>query len=171
MRSMKRYGIRELAVDGVMMALVLVATLIRLPVPTYRLYFNMGEAVIYSAALLLGAKAGAVIGGVGAALADLVLGYPVWAPITLVIKGLEGYIVGSISQKSWRKRGLGVFAGAMLMIAGYAVAAGLLYGLPAVPIELGGDIVQCGVGAAVALPLARALRRHPLFSLRQRDGD
>jgi len=33
------------------------------------------------------------------------------------------------------------------MMAGYALAAGLLYGIGAVPIELAGDFVQVSAGA------------------------
>ena len=37
-----------------------------------------------------------VAGGLGSALADLLTGYAHWAPWTLVIKGIEGWIAAAI---------------------------------------------------------------------------
>ncbi|HHV61674.1 MAG TPA: ECF transporter S component [Firmicutes bacterium] len=164
---------RRLALSALMLAMVVVATMIRVPAPTYRLYFNLGEVVVYTAALLFGRRTGAVIAGVGSALSDLLLGYPIWAPFTFVIKGAEGYVVGAVASQastgieaggragsgSSRRDLMAVALGAPIMIAGYAISAWILYGLAAVPVELGGDIIQCFVGALVAIPLVRMLRR------------
>ena len=49
-----------------------------------------------TSALLLGRKYGAYIGAIGPALADLFLGYAVFVPITFVVKGIEGYLVGTV---------------------------------------------------------------------------
>ena len=115
--------IRELALMGLLSALLVIATvMLRFPVPTFNLYFNLGEAIIYLTALLYGPIPGALIGGVGSALADIIGGYPVWAPITFIIKGLEGYIVGSLANKN---RYIAVMSGAIIMMAGYALAAGI----------------------------------------------
>jgi len=73
--------------------LVMVTTLlIRVPVPGGG-YFNFGDVVIVFAALLGGSKGGALAGGIGSALADLI-GFPIFAPITLVAKGLLGGLAG-----------------------------------------------------------------------------
>lgn len=150
-------NINKLAFYGLFMALVVVTTaVLRIPVPTFNLYFNLGESIIYLTALLYGGPAGAIIGGVGSALADILVGAPVWAPITFVVKGLEGYIVGS-SAKKWNLI-LAVSLGALVMMTGYAVAAGILYGIAAVPVELAGDLIQVSVGAVIALFLHKRLR-------------
>ncbi len=148
--------IKKLAFMGLFSALLVVATVVlRFPVPTFNLYFNLGEAIIYLIALLYGAVHGAIVGGVGSALADIIGGYPVWAPITFIIKGLEGYIVGSIAK---RNRYLAVALGAVTMMAGYALAAGILYGIGAVPVELAGDFVQVSAGAVISLFLHSRLK-------------
>ena len=149
-------GIKTLAFKGLFCALLVVATvIIRFPVPTFNLYFNLGEAVIYLTALLYGGTTGAFIGGVGSALADIIGGYPVWAPITFVIKGLEGFIVGTVAKNN---RYLGILLGAITMMTGYALAAGILYGVGAVPVELAGDFFQVSVGGAIALFLYDRLK-------------
>jgi len=148
--------IKKLAFMGLFSALLVVATaVLRFPVPTFNLYFNLGEAIIYLAAMLYGPGYGALIGGVGSAVADILGGYPVWAPITFIIKGLEGYIVGSVARKN---RYLAVALGGITMMAGYALAAGLLYGIGAVPIELAGDFVQVSAGAVISLLLYGRLK-------------
>lgn len=62
-------------------------------------YFNLGESMVYLSALLFGPYVGAFSGGVGSALADVATGFGAFAPGTLVIKGAEGFIVGSLSQR------------------------------------------------------------------------
>lgn len=135
-------------------AMVTGATMLSVPVPGFRLYFNLGEGIIYTVAILLGSRQGALAGGLGASLADLLLGYPMWAPLTLLIKGLEGYVVGSLAPKGRIKA---MIAGAAVMATGYSLSAGLLYGWAATPVELLTDMVQTGMGIIIALPLSRLL--------------
>ena len=135
-------------------AMVTGATMLSIPVPGFRLYFNLGEGIIYTVAILWGAKHGAVAGGLGAALADLILGYPIWAPLTLLIKGLEGYVVGTLAPKGRIKA---MIAGAAVMATGYSISAGLLYSWAAAPVELITDVVQTGMGIIIAFPLSRLL--------------
>lgn len=76
-------------------ALVAVLTLaVQVYIPETRGYFNFGELGVYAVALLFGPRVGAIAGGVGSALADLLTGYSYYAPGTLAIKGLEGFVVG-----------------------------------------------------------------------------
>jgi len=70
-------------------------------VPATSGYFNIGETIIYITAILFGPYVGAIAGGVGAAISDMLLA-PVFAPGTLVIKALEGAIVGFLSKRVLR---------------------------------------------------------------------
>ncbi|MCF6095404.1 ECF transporter S component [Thermovorax subterraneus] len=150
-------SIKMLAFMGLFMALLVVATVVvSFPVPTFNLYFNLGESVIYLVALVFGAIPAAVIGSVGSALSDLLKGYPMWAPITFFIKGIEGFMVGYFSSKF--SPVTGVVLGAVFMMAGYAIAAWKLYGPGAVPVELAGDFFQVSVGAIVALLLYKRMK-------------
>jgi len=80
-------------------AMVCVVTLsFTLSVPVTGGYFNLGETVIYVAALVFGPLVGAIAGGVGAAIADILVAPP-FAPGTLIIKGIEGAIVGFLGKK------------------------------------------------------------------------
>jgi uncharacterized membrane protein len=66
-------------------------------IPATKGYFDMGEIMVYITAMLMGPYIGAFAGGVGSAISDAILA-PQYAPGTLVIKGLEGLIVGYLTN-------------------------------------------------------------------------
>lgn len=81
-------------------ALVSAATIIfYIYVPATKGFFNVGETMIFLAALLFGPATGAFAGGVGASLADVLLNYWYFAPATLVIKACEGAVVGILGRR------------------------------------------------------------------------
>lgn len=105
---------RRLASVAVFTALVFVCTIaFNFSIPATQGYFNIGEVMIYTTALLMGPYIGAVAGGLGSALSDEILA-PQYAPGTLVIKALEGFIVGMLatrvfvrmSSKAWKAASL-----------------------------------------------------------------
>lgn len=153
---------KTLALSGAVAAVVLAATMVGIHVPTFRLSFNLGEAAIYTAALLWGPRIAGPAAGVGAAIADLLSGSAIWAPITFGVKSLEGYLVGRLAEQShslqrrpdWRT----LAPAAAVMVVAYSVAAWLLYGKAAVLVELPGDVLQVSVGGTVALTVARLAR-------------
>ena len=90
----------QLAITAVLTSLVAVATMVfSIYVPSTRGFFNIGETMIFITALLFGPLIGSFAGGVGSMVADILLGYPHYAPATLVIKACEGGIVGFLGRK------------------------------------------------------------------------
>lgn len=124
-------------------AMVCVVTLaFTLSVPATGGYFNLGETVIYVAALVFGPLVGALAGGVGAAIADILVAPP-FAPGTLIIKSIEGALVGFLGKKlitqtskfSWRiyTTLLGIVIGLLLAATGafyYSGNVDLYIGIP-----------------------------------------
>lgn len=156
----------KLIIAALLTALVTVATMaFQVPIPATKGYINLGDTVIFIAALVLGPRYGAVAGGIGSALADLLSPYAVWAPFTLVIKGLEGFIVGYVFYKLFAaknnigSRALAMVLGGLWMAAGYFAAEVMLYGLPAALVELPGNVFQALGSAALALPVVEVLSR------------
>lgn len=148
------------ALSGIMAALVFVTTMmIRIPIPATQGYINIGDSMIFVSALLFGPVVGGFAGGVGSALADLV-GFPSFIFYTLVIKGIEGLIVGSLTTRknSWRDI-MVVILGGIEMITGYFIVEAYLYGVGAALVELPGNVFQASFGAIVAIPLCFAIRR------------
>lgn len=114
-------------------ALVAAATMfVQIPMPAGQGYANVGDAVIFVFAALFGPTVGLAAGGIGSALADVLTGYAVWAPFTLVIKGVEGWIAGRLAHKAFRDRGLtaqaifGFAVAGLWMMLGYFLAGALL---------------------------------------------
>ncbi len=162
---------RQLTLTALLIALVAAATLvIRIPVPATQGYINLGDSMVYVSALLFGPVTGLLAGGVGSALADLIGGYGQFAPYTLVIKGLEGLVVGWLARRLGGKlasaadlarAAAAVVAGGVLMVAGYYVAEAfvLRLGPAAAAAEVPGNIFQVVGGLVAALPVSVALRR------------
>jgi uncharacterized membrane protein len=163
---------RDLTAGALAAALVAAATMvIRIPVPATQGYINLGETVIYLTALLLGPVHGVVAGGVGSALADLLGGYPQFAPFTLVIKGVEGGLAGYLFWRALRggtARGAAwvvrasvscAVAGAW-MVAGYYVTEAFVLGLGphAAAAEIPGNVFQVVSGVVVGLQGSWVLR-------------
>lgn len=89
-----------LALTAISTALVAVATIMfSFYVPQTRGFFNIGETMVFATAILFGPMIGSFAGGVGSMLADVLLGYPHYAPATLIIKATEGALVGFLSRK------------------------------------------------------------------------
>jgi len=98
-------------------------------------YFNVGEVMVYTTALLMGPYVGAFAGGVGSMISDLALA-PQFAPGTLVIKACEGFIVGYLGNralggfttKTWRliSIALGALVGGIVAWVGTTYFSGAL---------------------------------------------
>jgi len=90
----------KVGITAVFIALVCICTMIfSIYVPATKGYFNVGEVMVYTTAILFGPIIGAVAGGVGSALADVFLGYGIYVPATLSIKASEGAVVGLLGRR------------------------------------------------------------------------
>lgn len=165
---------KRLAMVGLFTAMACVATMvIHVPSPTGG-YMNLGDTVVLLGAYFLGPVYGAVAGGIGSALADLLSGYPVYVPATLIIKALMAVIAGCFYQVFGKKHGFpglilcGVI-GELPMILGYwlfdailAVSGGTAQFGAALVISSAGipsNLVQAAFGIAASTLLAGVLLR------------
>ncbi len=115
--------------------LVFIATVsIAVYIPATRGYFNLGETMIYTTALLtLDPLTSLVACGLGSALADLYLGYGQYAPATLVIKAIEGFLV-VLLYRLFKKIGnwrllvliLSITSSTLLFLVGYILYSGTM---------------------------------------------
>ena len=169
MASKELYGLSttfKLALAALFAALVFVVTsLPPIGIPATLGYFNLGEIIIYTAALVAGPLTGAIAGGVGASLADVYLGFAAFAPGTLVIKGFEGALVGFLNQ-NLRKRisnvtlraTISVVIGGLEMVTGYFLYEQVVLGTAAIA-EVPFNLVQMIVGLIIAIPVMHAVLR------------
>ncbi len=156
---------KEISIIAVLAALTTVATAsISIPFPATKGYFNLGDVMVVTSGLLFGPVIGALTGGIGSALADIVLQYHAYAPFTLIIKGAEGYIVGYLAgdpstRPIWRSVAAWI-AGSIVLLVGYYVAEILFLGYtPAAAFaELATiNILQAGA-SILGIPISIAVR-------------
>ncbi len=124
----------KIAVAAIFAALVAVATLLFwIPIPATSGYFNLGETLIYVAALLFGPFVGA-IAGTGATIADALVAAQ-YAPGTFTIKAIEGFLVGFLYKKLVHKTKsitlsatIAIIVGGFEMVLGYFLYETLILG-------------------------------------------
>lgn len=163
----------NLILTSMSIALVFVATLllnIKLPISANGGLVHLGTAMLFIIAFVFGPKKAAIAGAVGMGLFDLVSAYTLWAPITIVARGLQGYLVGKIAWSNGRAGNsvgfniLAAIASIPVMLAVYYVGEAIIYGNFVVPAaSIPGNIVQNVVGLLVAIPVAIALKKTPFF--------
>jgi uncharacterized membrane protein len=124
-------------------------------------YFNLGDVAIFIVALTFNPAIGGVAGGLGSAIADMI-GFPVFVIPTLLVKGLEGFLAGMISDKKTPLRDiLAVLVGGGEMILGYFLIElyFLQWGLGGAASEVPGNVGQIVIGAVLGIPIAYVIRR------------
>ena len=155
----KQRTVIQLSLMAIMSALVTVGTLIvRIPNPMGG-YFNVGDVMIFVAALTFSPLIGGVAGGLGSAIADII-GFPLFALPTLVIKGLEGLLASLITNKKNVYRDvLAVVVAGAEMVIGYFLVEVYLWGLGGALGEIPANIAQIAIGGLIGIPIALVLRR------------
>ena len=161
---MSFFGTRETAASAVMAALVCATTmLIQVPIPATEGFFNIGDAMIMVAALTFGPIVGALAGGIGSSLADLIGGWYIYVIPTLIIKGVEGLLAGWIvrgtDEPSFQRLLLAWIVGGFEMVGGYFIFQVYLYGFGAALVEVPFNLVQMAVGGIVGVSVSLALRK------------
>jgi uncharacterized membrane protein len=172
-QSRSRTQTFDLILTAMLIALVFVATFflnIRLPIAANGGLVHLGTAMLFIASILFGPKKGAMAGAIGMGLFDLVSGWTLWAPFTFVVRGLQGYIVGKIAWSNGRNGTsvvfnlLGIILSVPVMLAGYYVCEGVLYGSWIAPLaSIPGNLTQIVVGICIAIPVGVVLKKVPVF--------
>lgn len=88
----KNNSTRSVILVGLFAALTILGTMIKIPMPTGD-FIHLGNSVVLLAVLLLGYKKGALAGGVGFAIFDLLNGFAAEAPYFL----LESFVIGGVA--------------------------------------------------------------------------
>jgi uncharacterized membrane protein len=154
---------RQVAAIGIMGALTTIATMIFVfPIPATSGYFNLGDTIVMITSLTFGPIVGAIAGGLGSGLADLLGGWYNWVIFTTIIKGIEGYVAGVIVTRS-NERNLKVLilawvTGGALMVSGYFIVQVFMYGLGAAMVEIPFNMVQMLTSGIIGIPISQGLK-------------
>lgn len=162
----------DLILTSMLIALIFVATFIniRLPIAANGGLVHLGTAMLFIASIMFGPKKGAIAGALGMGLFDLLGGWVLWTPITMVARGLQGYIVGKIAWSKGRNGnslGLNLTAAIVsspVMIAVYYMGEAIMYGNWIMPLaSIPGDVVGSVIGILIAIPLCMTLKKFSYF--------
>ena len=143
--------IRRLVIYGLLTALIAMLTLFAsfpLPLGEGGAYLNAGDTAIYLTAYLIGPIGGMITAAVGSAIADLLHGAAIYAPATLVIKGLMGLICGALFKRI--KYAAPPVAG-LIMPLGYFAFEYALFGSAAALYGLWTNAIQYAFGVIVGI--------------------
>jgi uncharacterized membrane protein len=154
----------KVATAAIFAALVAVVTLtFVIPIPILNGgYFNLGDALIYCAALLFGPFVG-LIAGAGASIADILIA-PHYASVTLVIKTTEGFLVGYLIKRLKIKNltlraSIAILIGGFEMVTGYFLFETYMLGYHAAVWGILVNLSQMLVGLIIAIPVMHAVLR------------
>ena len=158
---MKKNHTKLMCMSGIFSALVFVITAY-LHIPTYNGYVHCGDGFIFIAACILPMPYSIIVGVLGAMLADLLTGFVIWAPGSMIIKALLAILFTCKSDKIITKRNLVMLLPAALISAvGYYLYEALITGsfiasLAGIPASL----VQAAASSIVYVALGTALDKY-----------
>ena len=155
---MKHDKIKLLCIASLFTAVVFVFTAY-LHIPSNTGYTHVGDGFIYLAACLLPLPYAMGVGAVGAALADCLTGFAIWAPGSIIIKVVA---VLFFSRKSHKivslKNILALLPAIAICVGGYYLYGALLAGNFVAPLsEIPGNVTQSVLSSVVFILLGFAL--------------
>ncbi len=152
---MQKTQTNKIAYSALFAALIFVGTqFIRVPLPFG--YFNFGDCFVLLSALIIGGPYAVAASAIGSVLADILSGYTLYAPATLIIKSLMVIVAIAVSRLGNNKSKavktvflvIGVILAEILMVSGYFVYDSILYGIAGALAALFGNVMQ-GIVASV----------------------
>ena len=114
---MKRKDLRLMCISGIFAALVFVVTAY-LHIPTYNGYVHVGDGFIFLAACILPMPYAVCVGATGSMLADVLTGYAIWAPGSIVIKAVTAMLFSCKTKKITSARNTVMLIPATVICAG-----------------------------------------------------
>ena len=160
-------SVQFLTVTAIFVALTYIFTAfinVRLPIAANGGLIHLGNVPLFIGAIIFGKKTGAIAGGVGMGLFDLLSGWTLWAPFTFVIVALMGFTVGKLTEdekhQNFKWYVIAIAAACVIKVVGYYIAEGIIYGNWIAPFtSIPGNLVQIGVAAVVVLIVIEPLRK------------
>ena len=156
---------KQLVIAAMLAALTCVATMIiKIPSPM-KGYLNLGDCVVLLAGWILAPGYGFLAAGLGSALADIFSGYMTYAPATFLIKGLMALVACFGYRMLHKKLGslvsdiISAIAAEILMVLGYFVFEGFLYGFVPSMVNIPANGVQGVAGIVIGVVLVKILEK------------
>ncbi len=157
---------KRLVKTALLTALVCVVTMaVKIPSP-FKGYLNLGDSMVLLSAFMLSPLDCFLAAGIGSAMADIFSGYAVYAPATFVIKGCTALVACLIAKKLLNgkvKSNLSVLVGGavgeLVMVAGYYLFEGAMYGFSASAVNILPNMLQGIAGLVLGTALCGLTKR------------
>lgn len=153
-KSTKKISTKSICFTAIMAALIFVFTF-TFKIPLGNGYTHLGDAIIFLSIPLLGSKKSCFAAGIGAALADIIGGYSIWAPPTFFIKLLMVLLCGLFAEKLLKNNFwgyiLGSVAGGAFQIGAYTLVKVIMFDKAYALSSLPTLAIQTAVGIVVAM--------------------
>ena len=156
---------KTIVLSALFTALITLSTMvIQIPMPVSG-YVNLGDVFVLIGAFVLGPIYGTISAGIGSMLADLLSGYAIFAPGTLVIKALMAVTAYYISKSlikvfknKFASRLVASIVAELIMVIGYFLYSCLIMseGLVAAT-SIPGNLIQGAIGVFGALAVVSVL--------------
>ncbi len=155
MKQNNQKRVTNMCLAGVLVALVFVFTAY-LHIPSAAGYVHVGDGFIYFAACLLPLPYALFVGAGGAALADCLTGYAIWAPGSAVIKALIVFCFCRKTNKIANGRNwAALLPAAVVCVGGYYLYGSILAGNFAAPLaDVPGNCMQAVCSSVLFAVLA-----------------
>jgi uncharacterized membrane protein len=148
---------RKLVVSALLVAMITVLTMfVKIPLSAFG-YVHLGDTIIFLACFLLGLKYSLVVAGLGSALADVLLGYYIYAPVTFAVKLLVALAFTLLTSKksSIVMQIIGVVVCSVIIALGYYIFEGFMYGFLPSAYNILFNLAQGGVCGAIGVLIIR----------------
>jgi len=156
---------KKIVMAALMAALTCVATMIiKVPSPL-KGYLNLGDCIVLVSGWMLPPVYGFCAAGLGSALADIFSGYILYAPATFVIKGLMALIAFCGFKLMSKKQGRTIaaiisgVAAEIMMVLGYYVFEGFMYGFVPAAVNIPANSVQGAAGLILGVILIKIFEK------------
>ncbi len=161
---MRNHSIRKLVYSALFSSLVFIGTqFIKFPLVIG--YLNIGDCFVLLLGWIVGGVWGMICASIGAGLADLLSGFAVYIPITVIVKAIMaliaflGYKVVSNKNKQILIASYiisGIIA-ELIMVLGYYLFEGFLYGFATATVALIGNLIQGAISLSLGIIIIIAL--------------
>ena len=122
-------------------------------------FIHLGDAVIMISASILPLPFSCFVGAIGGVLGDLLVGAPLWAPFTFVVKALVTLCFTNKKDKIINARNLlGIIPALVITLIGYYFAEALIYGNFIAPFaSMIGNVIQIVASGVIFVVFGVAL--------------
>ena len=158
---------QKITASALLAALIFIATrFIQIPMPAVG-YVNAGDGLVILAGWMLSPGYAFLAAGVGSAIADVLSPYVIYAPATFVIKGIMAVLVAALFKAFKNKNTVipsivGSISAEIIMIGGYFLYEGLLFGFKTAMLSVPFNSIQGGVAVVIGVVLVNVMSKTKL---------